>query len=114
MDALDAVAGADRFQMKDQIIESKHLVNFSSQYPVIQRIYYGKPTNNVDSLLKKIGQATHIHKDNALGSIKPRLASPIHVRIQKVGNEYVPIVTQLYTPSNFRQKQKRFINAIIK
>lgn len=115
LDILNAVAGTERFQMKGQIIESK-LTRFPN-YPVIMSIYFGNPTRDVDSLLRKIGWATHNHKDNALGSATPRMASPIHVRIQKMEGKYVPIVTQLYYPgnksNNFEQKQKDFINAII-
>lgn len=116
---LNDVAGAARFQIKDQSIESKQPANFPPEFPVIRRIYFGNhPTDNVDSLLKKIGQATHEHKHNALGSINPRLASPIHVRVQKISNGYIPVVTQLYLtgnkPKQYQQRQKEFIDAIIK
>ena len=120
LDTLNTVAGADRFQIKNQSIESKRPANFSLEYPVIQRIYFGKPTDNVDSLLEKIGQATHNHKHDALGYAKgrKRLASPIHVRVQKISNGYIPVVTQLYLtgnkPKQYQQKQKTFIDAIIR
>ena len=119
LNTLNAVSGDNRFQMKGQIIESKRRTNFPPEYPVILDIYFGEPTPDIDSLLVKIGQATHNHKDDALGYAKGRrrLASPIHVRIQKVGGEYVPIATRLffpgYKPSSFEQKQKNFIDAII-
>ena len=121
LDTLNAVAGTNRFQMKGQIIESK-LSRFPN-YPVIQCIFLGNPTSDVDTLLRKIGQATHDAKkrnrDHTLGEGRPRMASPVIVRIQKVGNKFVSVVTQLhsiypqYTPNNFEQKQKDFINAII-
>ena len=91
----------------------------SPRYPVIQEISFGQPTKNFQSLLRKIGQATHDHCDEALGSANPRMASPIHVRIQKVGGQFVPIVTQLNSvfpgaaPHNYQQKQQYFINAIL-
>lgn len=92
------------------------------QYPVVGLIGFGKPTTDVDLLLKKIGHATHIHKDDALGYAKgpKRLASPIHVRIQKVGKKYVPVVTILrwnypgYTSDDIKKKQIPFIAKIIK
>ena len=118
LDTLNDVAGVDRFQIKDQIIESK-LTNFPN-YPVIRCIFFGHPTNNSNDLLTKIGQATHNHNDNALGSASPRLASPLHVRIQKIGNKYVPLITQLHSifprhePKQYQQKQKNFIDAIIR
>ncbi len=121
LDTLNSVANADRFRIKDQVIAPKRLAHFPPEYPVIQRIYLGnQPTDSVDSLLKKIGLATHEHKHNALGGINPRLASPIHVRIQKVGFQYVPVITQLhsifpkYKPEHFQQKQENFINTIIR
>ena len=93
-------------------------------YPMIQSIYFGvKTSNKVSDLLHKIGQKTHDHSDDALGYAKGqrRLASPIYVHIQKIGNKYLPIVTQLWspypinrTPQNIRQKQQDFIHDIIK
>jgi len=120
LETLNSVAGADRFHIGNQSIESKRLPSITPEYPVIQRICFGQPTGNVDNLLKKIGQATHNHKHDALGYAKgqKRLASPIHVRVQKINNGYIPIVTQLYLtgnkPKNYQQKQKNFIDAIIK
>ena len=121
LDTLNAVACDNRFRMKGKSIESK-LTCFPG-YPVIQCIFFGNPTRDVDSLLRKIGQVTHEAKgknrDHTLGEGRPRMASPVIIRIQKVENKFVPIVTQLhsiypqYTPNNFEQKQKDFINAII-
>ena len=115
---LNDVAGVNQFQINGQIIKST-LTNFPD-YPVIRSIFFGTPMGNVDDLLRKIGRATHNHSDDALGGINPRMASPIHVRIQKVGNQFVPIVTQLNsvfppdaTPHNYEQKQQNFIKAVI-
>ena len=110
---LNNVAGANRFEIEGPTIKST-LTHFP-KYPVIQCIYFGEPTCDVDSLLEKIGQATHDHKDDALGYARGqrRLASPIHVRIQKVGDEYVPVITQLHS-THLGPKQDKFINAIIR
>lgn len=114
---LNDVAGVNQFQINGHIIESTS-ANFPD-YPVIRGIFFGTPTGNIDSLLRHIGQATHNHSDRALGGINPRMASPIHVRIQKVGDQFVPIVTQLNSvfpgtaPHNYEQKQQNFINAVI-
>lgn len=89
-------------------------------YPVIQAIYFGVSLcRDVNGLLRRIGQATHDHNDKALGDINPRMASPIHVRIQKIGDQFVPIVTQLNSvfpgapPRDYKQKQRCFVDAII-
>ena len=127
----------DRFEEKErnidnrriQIIESKNCTNNSPEpeYPVIRRVFFGqqKPANTVKNLLEKIGEATHSHQNRALGYARGgKMASPIHVRIQKVGTSYLPIVVQLYSiypghtspdrqNQNF-QKQLDFIDHIIK
>lgn len=90
------------------------------EYPVIRKIFFGQPTTDLRLLLKNIGQATHDHDDDALGyARKKRLASPIHVRIQKVGTNYLPIVTlmhwnyQGYSRLADLKQQRIFIDAII-
>lgn len=92
-----------------------------ADYPVIQAIYFGVNLwRNVDDLLRRIGQATHNHCDQALGGINPRMASPIHVRIQKVGDQFVPVITQLNSvfpgaaPHDYERKQKDFIDEILR
>ena len=118
LDTLNSVTGTNRFQDTGKIIKSKKRACYPPEYPVIQCIFFGNPMSNVDALLVKIGQATHNYKHDALGSANPRMASPIHVRIQKIGNKYVPVVTQLFSPyprmpSSLKKKQQDFINAII-
>lgn len=116
---LNGVTGVDRFRINGPTIEST--LHHFPKYPVIRCIYFGEPTGDVDSLLKKIGQATHNHKDDALGYAKgrQRLASPIHVRIQRVKSEYIPVVTQLHSSvtqlhsRDLGPKQDKFIDAII-
>ena len=90
-------------------------------YPVILAIYFGNRLwSGIDDLLRSIGQATHKHSHDALGGITPRMASPIHVRIQKVNGQFVPIATQLNSvfpnnaaPHNYKKIQQDFINAVI-
>ena len=123
LDTLNNVAKVGkgkRFEINDGIIELKHPPGTLPQYPVIGLIGFGEPTTDVGCLLKKIGQATHIHKDDALGYAKGRnrLASPIHVRVQKVEKRYVPVVTLLRwdypgDPSGDLKKQLGFIAEII-
>ena len=123
LDTLNAVAGTNRFKMAGKILASGRRIHPPPKYPVIRYIYFGNPTPDIDALLRKIGQATYDAKkrngDYTLGDGNPRMASPVIVRIQKVGDKYVPIVTQLYsiypgrTPAKFSWKQKVFIDAII-
>ena len=125
LDTLNNVAktgGGKQFEIKDGFIEWKHPSSTFTlpQYPVVGSIGFGKPTTDVDRLLKDIGQATHIHKDDALGYARRegRLASPIHVHVQKVKDKYIPVVTLLrwnypgYTSDDIK-KQIPFIAEII-
>lgn len=136
---LNAVAKVERFQIKRdfrinnrifEIIESKRRSHYPPEFPVIQRIFFGKLTGNLDHLLEDIGHATSdakkYNKDDTLGGGVPRMASPVIVRVQIVNSQYIPIVTQLYSPypsytgrdswkkpSNIPSKQLKFINDII-
>lgn len=127
---LNSVTEEDRFQINNftinsrtvKIIEPKKSYH-NPEFPVIQHIFFGKLTNNVNALLKKIGKATHNHDNDALGYAKGRnrLASPVHVHIQKIQNEYLPVATQLWSPypnnrppRDIQQKQQHFIYDIIK
>ncbi len=107
------------FQQNSDRIDKGATVSIPD-YPVILNIYFGNtPSPNIDVLLRTIGQATHDYSNEALGGINPRMASPIHVRIQKVNSQFVPIVTQLHSvfpdgrPVDYKTKQQDFINAII-
>ena len=133
LDTLNAVAKNDRFQINSSftingrtvtIIESKRSAHDPPDFPVIRRIFLGEPTDRLNDLLKKIGKATSVakrnNKDYTLGDGRPRMASPVIVSIQMIGTQYLPVVTQLWSPypnnrppDNFQQKQEQFIDAII-
>lgn len=91
------------------------------EYPRIMCITLGmRGEPHYDPLLKKIGEATHAYRDNALGNGKPRMASPIIVSIIKIGTQYHPIITMLTShfpkgayPRYDLKKQTAFINAIL-
>lgn len=88
-------------------------------YPGVLAIYLGhKGATGYDALLKLIGDASY--KDNALGSFKPRMASPVVASVVKIGETYHPIVTllsshfpkKLYV-KDFHRKQQTFIEKIL-
>ena len=140
LETLNAVSEPHRFQMnksfniKDRsvtIIEPNAAIRtkwsaHKPEFPVIRRIFFGKqPTRNFGSLLKKIGRETSVAKRNnrdyTLGDGDPRMASPVVIRIQMIGSQYLLIATQLWSlypenrnPHNFENKQLNFIYAIIK
>ena len=122
LQTLDAVAGSGWFVANTTNGSIVSHLGFP-KYPVIREIFFGQLIGDFQDLLKKIGQATHNYGDDALGyapnqNRQERMASPIHVRIQKVGKDYFPIVTQLhldYPGYELRdlKKQQQFIDAII-
>ena len=68
----------------------------NEQYPYIKDIQIGKAYQTFQDLLETIGRASHNNNCDELGSINPRLASPIYVSILKFGdNNYRPIITTL-------------------
>lgn len=90
-------------------------------YPIILNIYFGNTLSpNSDDLLRRIRQETPRHNRDALGGSAPRMASPIHVRIQKVNDQFIPIVTRLHSvfpghpPMDYETIQQNFICAIIR
>ena len=122
LQTLDSVTRPGQFVVNTS---SGSLVSYLGfrKYPVIREIFFGQSTQNFQSLLQAIGQATHDNHDpddNALGHARgnQRMASPIYVSIQKVGQDYLPIVTQLHWDySGYRlkdlKKQQKFIDQII-
>ena len=146
LDTLNVVSEPDRFQINNhykingrtvEIIEPNKDLRMKRrahkpEFPVIQRIFFGELTDRLDYLLEDIGHATSdakkYNKDDTLGGGVPRMASPIIVRIQIVNSQYIPIVTQLYSPypwskytgkhawrkpNDMPRKQLEFINDII-
>lgn len=103
------------FYIKDKDMKIFRRSLPKANYPFIKEIALGKPEKDSFGLLKKIGQASHDYRDNALGSGQPRMASPIYVSVAKIGNEYIPIITTLnsafpspYPPYNMEEKQQQF------
>lgn len=97
----------------------KRKSNPCGKYPFIKEISFGKIIPDYNDLLKKIGQASHNHRDNSLGSGNPRMASPIYVTIVKMNNDFIPVITTLnsvFPPDGYRyniQKQDNFKGALI-
>lgn len=98
----------------------------NASYPFIKEISFGqKEEANVNSLLRKIGQASHNHFDPALGfagrhnNNTIRMASPVYAHIAKVENGFIPVITTLNSafpvsyPSRNMIEQTDFIDNII-
>jgi len=92
-------------------IQNSKIVNTKSggNYPWIKEIEIGKNYLDWEELLKKIGDASHKHKDPSLGNASPRMASPIYVSVIKIKNMYYPIVTTLESsfPTNYNFNLKK-------
>lgn len=101
-------------------------ISSEGQYPYIESIQIGETVYpDYDSLLLKIGKATHDFKnkyDHSLGCAEKgdRLASPVYVSVLKKGlKDYRAIITTLHMATEDdmfkvnRQKQEDFKNAIL-
>ena len=131
LDTLNGVGKGGRFQINNFTINGRNVtiierikVPRKPNYPVIQNIFFGRLMDDVNILLRNIGKATSIakqnNKDHTLGNGRPRMASPVIVTILMIDDEYLPVVTQLSSPypnnrppHNFEKKQEQFIDAII-
>jgi len=86
-------------------ISSSKIVNKKSggNYPWIKEIEIGNKHDDWETLLKKIGNATHNLKNPSLGNSSPRMASPIYVSVVKLKDGFYPIVTTLNSsfPQNY-------------
>jgi CRISPR-associated protein Cmr1 len=94
----------NHYEIRNEIRSSK-IVNRKSggNYPWIKEIEIGNKHDDWETLLKKIGNATHNHKNPSLGNSSPRMASPIYVSVVKLKDGFYPIVTTLksYFPQNY-------------
>ena len=89
-------------------------------YPVIKEIYVGNVSRDWSHILKKVGESSSFNRDYALGSERPRMASPIWVSLVRIRNQFAPIITRfcaiypLNYPKYNPKKIDEFINYILK
>lgn len=105
-DALKKILGVLNQIINKYIIQDSKVVNNKSSganYPWIKEIEIGKKEDTWKELLKKIGDASHNHRNPSLGNPTPRMASPIYVSVVRLRDGYYPIVTTLksYFPQNY-------------
>lgn len=103
-----------------RIVLSRNINLKEPQYPRIHEVYLGKNSlSSANSILKKIGQASHDYNDPALGTINPhRMASPIIATVVKINQAYCPIITKLtsHFPASLNyniNKQDDFIDGVL-
>ena len=102
-------------------IRNNKIINLKegTNYPWIKEIEIGKPCKDVESLLIKIGKASHNCKDPSLGNANPRMASPLYVSVIRDEEGFKPIVTTLnsYFPRSYPKwdfkKQESFKEEIL-
>ncbi len=84
------------YDINPQFIFNPHKQR-SEEYPYVKNIDIGDENSDLDKLLHKISNATHIHnKDGMFGSVRNgKYSSPIYISIIKNGKKYLPIITTL-------------------
>jgi len=92
---------------------------YNRKYPYLQKVEIGKPIEDYNELLQKIGQASHKFDTPYTGSvINGRYASPIYVSIYKENGYYFPIISTLKRTiddisNNDEEIKNNFIQAIL-
>ena len=94
----DVCLGNQKYSTQNNKIISN---NFSGNWPWIKEIIFGKISNNYNTLLKNIGDATHNNKDNSLGLAYNswRFASPVYISVIPNNNNYQIVITKLNIPN---------------
>jgi len=97
--------------------------NNEANYPYIKEIKIGKEYSDYKDILIKIGESSHVHKDDSLGFARnqKRFASPIYVSVIKDDKPYRPVITTLNTAfednrsitSKMTENQELFKKAIL-
>ena len=89
------------------------------EYPYIKEVSIGSNNNFTrKELLTQISEATHDNKDKELGSIKPRMASPVYVTIKEINDKFYPVITELNAVypnnkyNNFEDSDKKICDFI--
>jgi len=92
----------DSFETEGSVIKRRSLSG--ANYPFIKEISFGHPAARADDLLANIGRASHMHKNNALGCFKPRMASPVCVSVVKLKAGFMLVITMLNSkfPRDFK------------
>lgn len=112
---LTYVTGHDKtYEIQNQQIKRKNQPQ--ANYPFIKEIYIGsEAAESYNELLRKIGQSSHQFRDFALGSINPRMASPVYVSIVRINGGYYPIITLLNPvyPNGYRRTDQNKISNFI-
>lgn len=92
--------------------------NSGGNYPWVRKIIIGRQSfDNYSLILRKIGKVSHRYSDPSLGSIDPRMASPVYVSVIRVNNQLKPIITVLNSsfPEDYHydiEKQQQFIREL--
>lgn len=76
------------------------------RHPLLQAVYVGAAYSTADEALKAINLASHDAAkqfSGALGSAKPRYASPLIGSVKKIGGKYYPVITEVMNKSDDRR-----------
>ncbi|MCX7874630.1 MAG: type III-B CRISPR module RAMP protein Cmr1 [Melioribacteraceae bacterium] len=97
----------DGFQLNET---NKNEINCVYQkqanYPIIEKVIIGKEYNDINELLKKIGESSHKNDCYHTGFTEKyngenlRFASPIYVSCLEIKNVFYPVITKLKSSSS--------------
>lgn len=90
------------------------------RHPVLTSIWAGSPFPDAEEARKVISKAGHYanpsERKQWLGSANPRMASPLLTTVRKIGNQYVPIITEVSSKYlnhwDYRQARSEFLACV--
>jgi len=89
-----------------------------SIHPQINAVWVGEPGLSAENVRERISRAGHSANSEGgpLGSSNPRFASPLHCTVRRVGQGYVPIITEITSrdmdKNDYREARDRFLQVL--
>lgn len=87
-------------------------------HPQINAVWVGEPSPSAEKVRERISRAGHRANSGGglLGSSKPRFASPLHCTVRRVGQGYVPVITEVTSrdmdKDHYRDARNRFLQIL--
>lgn len=89
-----------------------------NKHPQINAVWVGRAYSDAKEVRKRISFAGHKANSQGglLGSSNPRFASPLHCTVRRVGQGYVPIITEVTSrdmdKNDYREARDRFLQVL--
>lgn len=89
-----------------------------NKHPQINAVWVGRSYTDAEEVRRIISKAGHVANSQGglLGSSKSRFASPLHCTVRRVGQDYVPIITEVTSrdmhKTEYHKARNRFLQEL--